>query len=263
VTTHLRNGTTVEDPRLDRLPSARTDHLEKYPLTAATLPSQATPVQAGFNVYRWLMDPDRMRVNGRIRWVVGNVASSSWGRVIGGHAVALRPWRTTDAYSWWPYYDQQNEGRCPEFSALRVLSLLNRKRYDITSRWHYWQMQRIDEWAGGSYPDADPFYEGSSVRAALEVLRQYGAIPALPSGYSYTNEKTAQAAVKPAEGIAAYRWCLTWQMVRTVLGVPDDLPGVPLLNSWGKSFPREVLLLDDAGERLLREDGEFGTVVDR
>lgn len=150
---------------------------------------------------------------------------------------------------------------CVEFAVLRMLSLLNRLRYDITSRWHYHEMQRTDEWAGGSYPGAQPVYEGTSVRAGLEVLRVHGAIRAAAGGKALQGDPAQLA--RPEHGIAAYRWALSWDDVRAVLGVPDWLPGVPVLNSWGRDYPREVLLLDDAGARLLREDGEFGVAVDR
>ena len=52
-------------------------------------------------------------------------------------------------------------------------------------------------------------------------------------------------------------------MVRFALGVPDDLPGVPMLNSWGRGYPHVVLLMDEAGQRILHEDGEFGMITDR
>lgn len=263
MTTTLRNGTTVQDHRFDRLTSTTTEHFDKYPLTLATIPSRATPVQAGFNVYRWLMEPVQRRVGGRLVWVAGDVPMANWGRVLGGHAVAFKPHDVLDAYGWWDYYDQGVEGRCPEFSLLRVLSLMNRKRYDITSRWHYFQMQREDEWAGGSYPGASPVYEGSSVRAALEVARKYGAIPALPSGRSFAPGANVQSAVRPEEGIAAYRWCRSWDDVRAVLRVPDEQDGIDYLQSWGRSHPRMLRLPDAAGERLLREQGEFGVVTDR
>lgn len=259
MTTLLRNGTTVEDPRLDRLPSATSEHLEKYPLTAATLPSKATPVVIGVNWYSSFDRPVTMTIQGRDYQVIGH---GDLGHVRGGHATCLRPWDTRDAYGWWRYYNQGVEGRCVEFASLRCMSLLNRKRYDITSRWHYWEMQRTDEWAGGSYPGASPRYEGTSVRAGLEVLRQHGAIPARFRGATIPSEQAA-GLVESDEGIAAYRWAQSWQDVRTVLGVPDWLPGVPMLNSWGRGYPRVTILLDAAGERLLREDGEMGVVTDR
>ncbi len=259
MTTTLRNGTTTDDPRLDRLPSDRTDHLKKYPLTAATMPSAATPVVIGVNWYSNFDRPVVRRIRGRDYHVIGD---GDLGRIRGGHATCLKPKGTTDAYGWWRYYDQGVEGRCVEFAWLRALSLMNRKRYDITSRWHYWQMQREDEWQGGSYPGASPFYEGTSVRAGGEVMRNRGAIAARPNGAPIPYEE-AEASVSSTDGILVYRWARDWEDVRAVLGIPDWLPGVPMLNSWGTGYPRQTLLLDAAGARVLAEDGEMGVAVDR
>jgi hypothetical protein len=259
VTAILRNGTRVEDARLDRLPSDRTDHLEKFPLTAATLPSTATPVVIGVNWYAAFDRPVRRRIRGWDYWTIGG---GDLGRIRGGHAVCLRPWTVRDAAGWWPFYNQGVEGRCVEFAWLRALSLMNRQRYDITSRWHYWQMQQVDEWSGGSYPGASPRYEGTSVRAGGEVMRQWGAIPALRGGAPLPLDNAGDA-VRLDEGIAAYRWATSWDDVRTVLGVPGWCPGVPMLNSWGRGYPRQVLLLDDTGARLHAEDGEMGVATDR
>jgi hypothetical protein len=212
---------------------------------------------AGINWYGNGDEPLPMRINGRDWMVIG---AGDAGRLRGGHAVCLRPWDVVDSPGWWPYYNQGQEGRCTEFAELRALSLLNRKRYDLTSRWHYWTAQRDDEWPGGSYPDANPRYEGTSVRAALDVLRTYGAVPAKRYPVDYLG---APRLVRPDEGIAAYRWATDWSQVREALRVPDDLPGVPMLNSWGKDYPRETLLLDGFGARLLSEDGEFGVITDR
>ncbi len=250
----LRNGTTVDDPRLDRLPSDRTDHLEKYPLTAATMPSTATPVVIGVNWYSNFDRPVLRRVRGRNYHVIGD---GDLGRIRGGHAVCLRPWGVGDALGWWRYYDQGVEGRCVEFAWLRALSLMNRKRYDITSRWHYYQMQMQDEWQGGSYPGAAPQYEGTSVRAGGEVMRNYGAVRALSRGAHVADPQPVQA-----EGIAVYRWARNWDDVRQATQTPDWLPGVPLLNSWSTSYPRQTLLLDEAGARLHAEDGEMGVATD-
>jgi hypothetical protein len=253
-------GWVTLDRRLDRVPSETHEHLERYPLGAATMPTKATSMVAGTNWYAGMMYPRLRTIGGRKRYVLESV---DLGRLIGGHATCLRNWKTTDTAAWWRFYDQGVEGRCVEFAMLRMLTHANRKRYDITSRWHYWEAQRRDEWTGGSYPGASPRYEGTSVRAGLEVLRQHGALPALVGGRAYAPGRDLGALVSPDEGIAAYRWARTWDDVRTALGVPDDLPGVPLLNSWGADWPREVLLLDPLGELLLDEDGEFGVVVDR
>lgn len=255
----LRDGSITDDPRLDRLVSGTSEHIEKYPLRALQELPQDTAMEMGVNWYANFDDPLFRKVAGRWRFVIGD---GSLGRLRGGHATALRPWRVADQLGWWRYYNQGEEGRCVEFGGLRMMSLLNRKRYDITSRWHYWQCQMADEWPGGSYPGATPQYEGTSVRAMMEVLRTRGAIPQRRGGKPISPEE-AETQVSSTDGILAYRWATTWDEVRQVLGVPDDVPGVPMLNSWGSAYPHETLLLDAAGERLLREDGEFGVATDR
>jgi hypothetical protein len=257
---YLRSGFITTDARLDRLPSATDEHIQKYPLRA--LPAEERPtrqaVAIGINWYANFDRPVLRTINGVKRYVIGD---GYLGLPRGGHAVALRPWGVKDLSGWYEYYDQGVEGRCVEFAGLRMMSLLNRRRYDITSRWHYWECQRTDEWEGGSYPDADPQYEGTSVRAMMEVLRAHGAIKSKARGAQVTPEEVP-ARLSHADGISAYRWC-TWEEARQVTGTPDDMPGIPLLNSWGFGYPREVILLDAAGERVHREDGEFGVATAR
>lgn len=256
----LKAGLTTDDPRLDRVPTGHTKHLDKYPLTAETAPAKPTPITAGFNWYFNFDNPVRRTLsNGRGYDVIGE---GDLGHRRGGHATCLKPWSLNDLLAWWVYYNQGQEGRCVEFAKLRMMTLLNRKRYDITSRWGYYESQKRDYWPGGSYPGATPQYEGTSVDAGMQVLHQFGAVKALPRGRAMTYEVAAQR-VEPVEGIQAYRWATRWDEVRSILGVPDWLPGVPLLNSWGKGYPKTVILTDAAGERVLNEGGEFAVVTDR
>lgn len=255
----LRDGTEVDDPKLDRLISPNFDHLDNYPLTMSTLPASRTAMVMGVNWYSNFDKPTTMRIRGRNRKVIG---AGDLGRVRGGHATCLKHYGLRDYLAWWLYYNQGKEGRCVEFATLRAMTLHNRVRYDISSRWHYHQMQKIDYWAGGSYPGASPVYEGTSVDAGLNVMRKFGAIPALWRGAQIPLEQ-APGLVRPEEGIEAFRWAQSWDMVRVALGVPSWMPGVPMLNSWGRGYPHEVILLDEAGARLLHEDGEFGMITDR
>jgi intein/homing endonuclease len=40
----------------------------------------------------------------------------------------------------------------------------------------YWEAQKIDQWAGGSYPGARPQYEGTSVLAGAKVVQKLGYV---------------------------------------------------------------------------------------
>lgn len=261
MTIQLRGGYTTEDQRLDRLPSETTEHLEKYPLTAATMPTKPASMTMGVNWYSNFDDPIQMRIGRALRWVIGH---GSLGSIRGGHATCLRHEEIEDALSWWYWYNQLKEGRCVEFATLRMLSHLNRVRYDTTGRWVYYTAQRNDEWQGGSYAGATPQYDGTSTRAGLQVVLDFGPIrEQRGKSLSHVAEDIQAKLVVPSHGISAFRWATNWQDVRTALGTPDWLPGVRMLNSWGSKYPREVLLLDEAGERILNEDGEFGIVTDR
>jgi hypothetical protein len=74
------------------------------------------------------------------------------------------------------YLDQGVEGSCVGFSfghsALARPSVLWSVD-DSVARELYFLAQRLDEWEGGAYPGADPFYEGTSVLAGAKAAKQY------------------------------------------------------------------------------------------
>lgn len=73
--------------------------------------------------------------------------------------------------------DQGNEGACVGFAWSHELAARPRVVADVTSgfaRIVYQDAQMIDPWPGGSYPGADPFYEGTSVLAGAKVLQGRG-----------------------------------------------------------------------------------------
>lgn len=178
------------------------------------------------------------------------------GSMAGGHCVCLKQRGASDDTGWWGYYDQGEEGRCVQFGVSRAQTLLNRHRYEVretwaAGRWLYYEAQKIDEWEGGAYPGSTEFYEGTSVRAGLEVIRTRGLV----------NYRAATPTV--SEGISAYRWATDYNDVKTVLGYADK-NYVDILNSWGRyGYPHLVRMPDEIGARLLAEDGEFGVVTDR
>jgi hypothetical protein len=249
----LRGGHTTEDRRLDRLPPADDKHLKKYPFTAARAAAvgitQPTPMVIGVNWYSAFDRP----VQGRDRrW---RIPAGDLGTIRGGHCVCLPEARWKDARSWYGFYDQGQEGRCVQFGTSRMMSLLNRRRYEVREdhpmgRWLYWEAQKIDYWEGGSYPGATPFYEGTSVDAALNVARTHGLVPLGRSG------------AHADHGISTFRWAQTMDDVLVALG-RENANEIPFLNSWGGSYPRTTWVPVDVWARLLQEHGEFGIVTDR
>lgn len=225
-------------------------HVQLYPLTALTTDERPTgvPMPIGVNWYVEFDDPVRGRDG---RWRVA--ADGRLTQLRGGHCVCLLPSRHTgpsltwrDARGWWRFYDQGAEGACVGFGLSRMMSLLNRRRYD--ARWLYRTAQLRDEW------DNTPPAEGTSVRAGLDVLRLEG------------HRRVRWLRTYPTdldEGVAANRWAGSIDDVVGTLGLAPDENEAPFLNSWGTDYPRVVWMPLTVLERLLHEDGEFGVVTDR
>jgi hypothetical protein len=230
-----------EGPLGQRPPSDKR-HIEKYPLTAATEPDLPTPVVLGVPWYTNFDRPVAKRSGLAQRYYIGQ---GDLGRVRGGHCVCLPAYGFRDTPGWWAFYDQGSEGACVGFGVARMLSHLNRKRYD--ARDIYRRAQRIDEWPGEAY-------SGTSVRAGLDVVREEG--PRVVRGkHTYT--------IDLDEGIKENRWALG---VEDILNVTAHVAGdgtVPILNSWGVNYPKAVWLPIETLDRLLREDGEASIVTDR
>jgi hypothetical protein len=217
------------------------EHYERYALTPATAPIKPTPVVLGIDWYSSFNNPVRKYA----RWWIG-LDLDKLGSIQGGHAIAVESGGYGDLWHWRLWYNQDRNS-CVGFSTSRVMSLLNRRKYD--ANWLYDQALKIDEWPG----EAD---EGTSVRAGLEVLRTLGH-------RWVTGDKTRPEHID--EGISAYRWMSSAVEVRSVLKNPraDRIGAVPLLNSWGTSYPQRVWLPDEALDFLLSSRGEAGTVTDR
>ena len=153
-----------------------------------------------------------------------------------------------DHTAWWRYYDQGEEGACVGFASSRMMTLLNRERYDGFALYH--QAQRIDEWPGEDY-------DGTSVRAALDVLRDFGPY----------DRKGVQDV---ADGVAVNRWATSVEDIAACLAPADqgqrilDHDYVDVLNSWGEDYPHYVRLPLEALRRLVfSEDGDATVVTDR
>jgi len=227
-----------------KTPEDRT-YLDKWKLTAPTLPSVAQPCVLGIP---WYSSFDSPKIDTNGRWWIGK---GSLGYVRGGHAICVQPGDSSALDMWllWRFYDQGEEGACVGFSLSRALSLMNRSRY--YARWLYQEAQKVDEW-----PETPP-EEGTSVSAGCDILINKGhrrlkeGVFLPPSIYS---------------GIKAYRWARNVEDIHAVLKHPtaDRLGAVPLLNSWGTAYPRKVWLPDEVLHRIVfAEEGECAVLTDR
>lgn len=222
-------------------------HRALYPLTAGTMPDTPTPVVLGINWYRAFDTPQLRNGNS---WI-GH--QSDWGPLRGGHAICVKPPQLIDSTAWWEFFDQGSEGACVGFSVSRMMTLLNRKRYDAMAL--YAEARRVDDWPGEDY-------SGTSVRAGCDVARKTGM---------WISHAGTISGPLLGEGIDQNRWALSVSEIAVCLSPSDagatvmNAGYVTLLNSWGRfGYPHFVRLPLDALQRLVfQEDGEATVVVDR
>jgi hypothetical protein len=240
-------------------------HYERYALTPATTPATPTPVAIGVN---WYSDFDNPVQKGGRYWIGLN--SKQLGKIRGGHCVCLESGDQLDgqgkvtrllqdSQGWWDFYDQGKEGACVGFGCSRMMSLLNRKRYD--ARWLWDWAKATDEW-----PETKPGDDqGTSVRAACDILRSRGHVTWKDSYAKNDYKKRDKEQPAAGEGIAANRWAKTVGEVHGVLKSPanDRAGAVRILNSWGRGYPHRVWMPDETLQRLIDEDGEVALVTDR
>lgn len=227
-------------------------HVDKYPLRAlrAEERPKKAPVVIGVNWYEAFDNPTQ---DSRGRWWIGR--DGNLGRIRGGHAVCLPPVGVPEPYSWWAWFDQISEGICVSEAVARCQALLNRKRYQPRPLYDW--AQANDEWEGAS-----PAYEGTSIRAGLDCARLVGLVPAKRGEAHHVHKGTVTRPFVASEGIAANRWATSVDEVLEALGA-EGRDYVDLANSWGRRYPRRVLMPATVLERLRQEDGELGLVTDR
>ena len=237
---------SVREKPLGRIPPADDRHLRRFSLTPETAPAVPSPLVLGINWYSAFDSPEL--VSGSY-WIG---RGSSWGRIRGGHAICAPQLGVTDTLGWWRFYDQGNEGACVGFAVSRAQTLMNRERYDAF--WTYHQAQRIDEWPGEDY-------DGTSVRAGMEVARTLGLVD---------RSKSTPGLPDPADGISAYRWPRSIEEAAACLSPGDqgkkvlDRGWIAFLNSWGEWYPHLTRMSLETAERLFfREDGDVAVATDR
>ena len=240
------------------------EHVEKYPLSAVLDTATATkvPFSIGINWYSDFDNPVQYEFTTLAgtttkRWVVAK--NGIRGSIRGGHCVCIKPGSRSDPLEWWDFYDQGMEGACVGFGTSRMMSLLNRKRYN--ARWLWDMAKATDEWPETNPGDDD----GTSVRAALDILLKKGHVVWGDSMNNLTWQQRDSLPSAIAEGLNAYRWTTSIDEMRSVLSSPlnDRMQAFPFLNSWGRDYPHIVWMPYSVLDRLIREDGEVAIVTDR
>jgi hypothetical protein len=244
-----------EDPRLGRFIPDDWSHVEKYPLTAPGEEAPTPrPVVIGINWYSEFDQPQVMRSG---EYFLPNKDALT--TIRGGHCVCLEPGGEPDPEAWWDFYDQGHEGACVGFGWSRCMSILNQELY--AARWLWDRGKEGDEW-----PDTNPGDEnGTSVRAAGDVLAKAGHVD-WKDEYADDDYKEREGYKPGADnGVQRFRWARSVEDVHKVLGneAADAHGAVPILNSWGRSYPHRVWMPDDVLERLMSEQGEIAVPTDR
>lgn len=192
-------------------------------------------------------------------------------------------------------YDQGQEGACVGYGTSWAMSIHHRgpgrsfPRFD--AEWLYRQAQAVDEW-----PETPP-QEGTSVRAAFDVLRTQG---------DRRIARGVECAPDLQYGVKANRWATSVDEVRAAIadgrpvtigvswygafdhpekvgrdywigrgdlghvrgghcvclyGASDKRQAVKIVNNWGMSYPL-VWLGYDILQRLLNEEGEAAVIAE-
>lgn len=232
-----------KDPRLGRYIPTDWNHVEKYPFKLSAVQPKPVSVCVGINWYTAFDNPVKEK-DGKY-WVGKN--KNNLGAIRGGHCVCIPDDTTKDTWGWYIFYNQLAEGKCVGEGASRMMSLANRVRYNATWLWN--EAKIVDEW-----PETNPGDdEGTSVRAAMDVLRNEGHL------------KNGSKVPQLKDGISANRWATKITDLDSVLQNEryKKMGAYPFLNSWGQDYPHTVWMPAETWERLLYEDGEFTMITDR
>lgn len=135
--------------------------------------------------------------------------------------------RSPRSYTWRcrPHLDQGQEGSCVGHGVTHELLARPAEVPGLDhafARKLYFDAQRIDDWPGGAYPGASPFYEGTSVLSGVKVAQKLGYFD-------------------------SYRWALSFDDF--LLGLSHAGPAVIGVNWWTDMMePDEDGFLWDSGQ---------------
>ncbi len=183
-----------------------------------------------------------------------------------------------------PVLDQQREGACVGFG------ITNELRFEPTPvpgldaafarERIYWAAQRNDPWPGGTYPDAVPRYDGTSVLSGIQVAAQLGYYTEYRWAFSEDEMALGVSHLGPVvigvnwyEGM--YRPNTKGRITVTgarvgghcclVVGINTSDNSYTIYNSWGPAWGQQgtarISRKDMA--KLLKQDGESCLITGR
>lgn len=179
--------------------------------------------------------------------------------------------------------DQGSDGACVGFSwshelAARPVEVPNIT--NATALQTYYRAQQLDEWEGGAYPGASPFYEGTSVLAGAKAVQETGHMKEYRWAFSLNDALLAIGYQGP--GILGTWWYSdmfepdekgfvkpTGSRVGghaiIVRGISVKGRYVRLSNSWGTNWGvgGDCFVTFEDFEKLLMDEGEFCIPVGR
>lgn len=90
-----------------------------------------------------------------------------------------KPHQTPRSYTWECklILNQKKTGSCVGNGIVHELAARPAPVKELTeqyAKYLYWEAQKIDPWPGGAYPDASPYYSGTSVLSGIKVAKKLG-----------------------------------------------------------------------------------------
>lgn len=236
----------MTDIRLGRLPSPeeeRAKYLRRFSLTPETIPAKPTSVRIGINFYHNFFAP-QIDKDGHA-WIG---KGRRWGKIDGGHAMIVPKQGAVLTQDLASYYNQHDTPQCVAYSNCLAATLDNDGQLYVPA-WLYHRSQDTYD----RIPGPPPPYEGTEVRAALECERVEGLVR--------KDETTPRA----DDGISAYRWATTIEMMHQAAGTDVNLGYFVVFNSWGWRWGEHgtVRIPNEAMHRLIfKEAGDAGIPTD-
>lgn len=174
------------------------------------------------------------------------------------------------------WLDQGREGACVGFAWAHELLArpvcvpgLN----DAFARDLYQRAQKIDQWPGGSYPGANPFYEGTSILAGAKIAKELGYIKEYRWAFGLDDLRLAVGFKGPAviginwyegmfnpdaEGYLKPTGRIAGGHAILVYSNSERYKRFTVWNSWGRTWGRNgtAYISHEDMARLLSEQGE-------